>query len=306
MTQNSSTTAKLGFIGPGIMGQPMVLNLLKAGHDVAVYGRTVSRTAPLAAAGAQVCVSPAEVAAAADIIFTCVSDTPDVEAVIFGDQGIIHGARQGSVVVDMSTISPDATRDFAACLAAKGIDMLDAPVSGGESGAIAGTLSIMVGGKDDVFARVKPYFDAMGKNIVHVGGNGAGQVAKSCNQIVVAVTIEAVAEAMLLAEKSGVDGAKVRAALLGGFAGSKILEVHGNRMLNDDYKPGFKTALHRKDMGIVLDTAQRLGLMLPGAILVTGHLDAVLAAGEGEQDSSAIFKALKREQDKNPQKKKVV
>lgn len=298
------TKSKLGFIGPGIMGQPMILNLLKAGHAVAVYGRTAARTAPLAAAGAEICASPAEVAKVADIVFTCVSDTPDVEAVIFDDGGIVHGARTGSVVVDMSTISADATRDFAQRLAAKGIEMLDAPVSGGESGAIAGTLSIMVGGRDETFARVKPYFEAMGKNIVHVGGNGAGQVAKSCNQIVVAVTIEAVAEAMLLAEKSGVSGAKVREALLGGFAASKILEVHGNRMLNDDYKPGFKTVLHRKDMGIVLDNAQRLGLMLPAAILATGHLDAVLAAGEGDQDSSAIFKALKRAQDENPEKKK--
>lgn len=300
------TQLKLGFIGPGIMGQPMALNLLKAGHAVAVYGRTPARLAPLADAGAQVCASPADVAKVADIIFTCVSDTPDVEAVIFGDGGVVHGAKTGSVVVDMSTISANATRDFAKRLDARGIEMLDAPVSGGESGAIAGTLSIMVGGKEETFARVQPYFAAMGKNIVHVGANGAGQVAKSCNQIVVAVTIEAVAEAMLLAEKSGVSGAKVREALLGGFAASKILEVHGNRMLGDDYKPGFKTTLHRKDMGIVLENAQSLGLMLPGAILATGHLDAVMAAGEGDQDSSAIFKALKRAQDKNPEKKKAV
>lgn len=300
------TQLKLGFIGPGIMGQPMALNLLKAGHAVAVYGRTPARLAPLADAGAVVCASPADVAKVADIIFICVSDTPDVEAVIFGDGGIVHGAKPGSVVVDMSTISANATRDFAKRLDARGIEMLDAPVSGGESGAIAGTLSIMVGGKEEAFARVQPYFAAMGKNIVHVGANGAGQVAKSCNQIVVAVTIEAVAEAMLLAEKSGVSGAKVREALLGGFAASKILEVHGNRMLGDDYKPGFKTTLHRKDMGIVLENAQSLGLMLPGAILATGHLDAVMAAGEGDQDSSAIFKALKRAQDKNPEKKKAV
>ncbi len=300
------TQAKLGFIGPGIMGQPMALNLLKAGHSVAVYGRTPARLAPLAGAGAEICASPADVAKASDIIFTCVSDTPDVEAVIFGDGGIVHGAKTGSVVVDMSTISANATRDFAKRLEGRGIDMLDAPVSGGESGAIAGTLSIMVGGKEDVFARVHPYFTAMGKNIVHVGASGAGQVAKSCNQIVVAVTIEAVAEAMLLAEKSGVSGAKVREALLGGFAASKILEVHGNRMLGDDYKPGFRTTLHRKDMGIVLENAQSLGLMLPAAILATGHLDAVMAAGEGDQDSSAIFKALKRAQDKNPEKKKAI
>lgn len=290
------TQAQLAFIGPGIMGQPMILNLLKAGHAVAVYGRTPARLAPLAAAGAQVCETPAAAAKRADIVFTCVSDTPDVEAVIFGENGIVHGARKGSVIVDMSTISPEATRGFAKRLSAQGIDMLDAPISGGEAGAIAGTLSIMVGGKDDVFSCVKPYFEAMGKNIVHIGANGAGQVAKSCNQIVVAVTIEAVAEALLLAEKSGVDGAKVRAALLGGFAGSKILEVHGNRMLSEDYRPGFKTALHRKDMGIVLETAVQLGLSLPGASLATAHLDNALQAGESEQDSSVIFKALQRAQ----------
>lgn len=292
------TQAKLGFIGPGIMGFPMTLNLLKAGHAVAVYGRRAERTAPLAAAGATVCATPADVAAQADIIFTCVADTPDVEEVIFGADGIVHGAKAGSVVVDMSTISPAATRDFAQRLADKNIEMLDAPISGGEAGAIAGTLSIMCGGKPAVFDRVNPYFAAMGKNIVHIGDNGAGQVAKACNQIVVAVSIEAVAEALLLAEKSGVDGAKVREALMGGFAGSKIMEVHGNRMLQDDFKPGFKASLHRKDMGIVLDTARAVGLMLPGAILATAHLDAVLAAGEQDLDSSAIFRALKREQDK--------
>lgn len=297
------TQEKIGFIGPGIMGLPMAINLRKAGHAVCGYGRNPVRTDIWRDAGIDIAMTPAALAAEVDIIFICVSDTPDVEAVIFGENGIVHSARAGSVVVDMSTISATATRGFAQRLAEKNIAMLDAPVSGGEAGAIAGTLSIMVGGAENVFVRVKPYFASMGKNIIHVGTNGAGQVAKSCNQIVVAVTIEAVAEAMLLAEASGVDGAKVREALLGGFAGSKILEVHGNRMLNNDYNPGFKTALHRKDMGIVLETAQALGVMLPGAILATGHLDAVLAAGEGEQDSSAIFKALKRAQDKNPARK---
>lgn len=288
------TQEKLGFIGPGIMGLPMALNLLKAGHSVAVYGRRAERTKPLADAGAIVCDSPAAVAAQADIIFTCVSDTPDVEAVIFGDKGIIEGAKPGSVVVDTSTISPVATRDFAKRLGDKGIEMLDAPISGGEGGAIAGTLSIMCGGKAEVFARVKPYFEAMGKNIVHVGDNGAGQVTKACNQIVVAVTIEAVSEALLLAEKSGVDGAKVREALMGGFAGSKIMEIHGQRILSGDFTPGFKTVLHRKDMGIVLETAKSLGLSLPGAELATKHLDDVMAAGDQELDSSAIFKVLQR------------
>lgn len=285
---------KLGFVGLGIMGLPMALNLRRAGFDVAVYNRTTARGDALKAEGAKVCATPKEVAENADIIFTCVSDTPDVEHVIFGAGGIIQGAKAGSVVVDMSTISPDATRSFAAKLAAKNIAMLDAPVSGGETGAIAGTLSVMCGGKPDVFARVKPYFEKMGKNIVHVGDNGAGQVAKACNQIVIAVSIEAVAEAMLLAEKCGVDGAKVREALLGGFAGSKVLDIHGNRMLTNNYAPGFKAHLHRKDMGIVMDTAAKAGVALPGATLATLNLDAVIKNGDGELDSSAIFKVLKK------------
>jgi len=288
-------TDKLGFIGLGIMGQPMALNLRKGGYDVAVWARKPERAAPLKEAGVAVYGSIREVAANADVIFTCVSDTPDVEEVIFGAEGLASGIKPGSVIVDMSTISPDATRGFAArLLNEKGVQMLDAPVSGGESGAIAGTLSIMAGGAPDVFARVKPYFEKMGKNIVHVGDNGAGQVAKACNQIVVAVSIEAVAEAMLLAERSGVDGKKVREALMGGFAGSKIMEIHGNRMLANDYKPGFKSSLHRKDMGIVLQTAAKLGIDLPATTLTTLHLDEVIKSGDGDLDSSAIFKVLRK------------
>ncbi len=287
------TTEKLGFIGLGIMGQPMALNLRKAGFDVAVFARKADRAAPVIAAGGKAYASPRQVAENADIIFTCVSDTPDVEEVIFGKDGLAAGAKPGSVIVDMSTISPDSTKQFAARLQnEKGVHMLDAPVSGGEAGAIAGTLSIMCGGAPDIFARVKPYFEKMGKNIVHVGDTGAGQVAKACNQIVVAVTIEAVSEALLLAEKSGVDGAKVREALMGGFAGSKIMEVHGARMLSNDYKPGFKAALHRKDMGIVMQTAAKLKIDLPAATLTTLHLDEVIKTGDGELDSSAIFKVL--------------
>ena len=203
-------TEKLGFIGLGIMGLPMALNLRRAGFTVAVYNRTRERAAPLKDAGAFVCATPKEVAEKTDIIFTCVSDTPDVNDVLFGKDGVASGAKKGSVVVDMSTISPDSTKRFAANLKMAGVDMLDAPVSGGEAGAIAGTLSIMVGGKEDVFSRVLPYFQKMGKNIVLVGDNGAGQVAKACNQVVIAVTIEAVGEALLLAEKCGVDGRKVR------------------------------------------------------------------------------------------------
>jgi len=287
-------TEKLGFIGLGIMGLPMSLNLRRAGFDLAVYNRTAARAAPMKDAGAKVCATPREVAENADIIFTCVSDTPDVEAVLFGADGVIHGAKKGSIVVDMSTISPAATKDFAKRLAEKGISLLDAPVSGGEAGAIAGTLTIMTGGDEAAFNRVKPYFEKMGKTIVLVGSSGAGQVAKACNQIMIAVAIEGVGEAMLLAEKCGVDGRKVREALMGGFAGSKVLEVHGNRMLNDDFKPGFKTNLHRKDMGIVLETAKAYKLPLPAATLVTLHMDEVIKKGDGELDSSAIFKVLKK------------
>ena len=282
----------LGFIGMGIMGKPMTVNLLNAGYPVFIHSRR--RESCRGVAGALVCDSPKAVAENANIIFICVSDTSDVEQVILGEKGIIHGARPGMIVVDMSTIAADATRKMASALSGRGFHMLDAPVSGGEKGAIQGTLSIMVGGKPEIFGRVKPYFERMGKNIIHVGDHGAGQIAKACNQIVVGGTIEAVAEALLLAEKTGVDGAKVREALMGGFAASKILDVHGKRMLENDYEPGFKSKLHRKDMGIVMDTAEKAGIHLPAASLVAAHLDKVIANGDGELDSAAIFKALKK------------
>ncbi|MBI5937408.1 MAG: 2-hydroxy-3-oxopropionate reductase [Betaproteobacteria bacterium] len=284
----------VAFIGMGIMGKPMAINLHKAGHQVFVNGRRPESMAEPVAAGCIACASPADAAAQAEIVIVMVSDTPDVEQVILGEGGVIQGAKAGSVVVDMSTISPTATRAMAAKLAAQGVEMLDAPVSGGDIGAINGTLSIMVGGKSEVFERVKPAFEAMGKNIVLVGDNGAGQVAKACNQIVVAVTIEAVAEALLFARKNGVDPAKVRDALMGGFAGSRILEVHGKRMLDNEYKPGFKTKLHQKDMNIVMQTAKELGLSLPGAALVSQHLNALMGIGEAEQDSAAVMKIIER------------
>jgi 2-hydroxy-3-oxopropionate reductase len=285
----------IAFIGMGIMGKPMAINLKKAGHTVYVHGRRPETMTPPLEAGCAGCASIAEAAAQAEIIIVMVSDTIDVEQVLFDDKGVIHGARPGSVVVDMSTISPTATRHMARKLRDQGIEMLDAPVSGGEVGAINATLSIMVGGKPEVFERVKPVFEAMGKNIVLVGDNGAGQVAKACNQIVVAVTIEAVAEALTFARKNDVDPAKVRDALMGGFAGSRILEVHGKRMLDNDYTPGFKTKLHQKDINIVMQTAKELGLALPGAALVMQHLNALMGTGGAELDSAAVMKIVERE-----------
>lgn len=276
------------------MGRPQALNVMKAGHAMAVWARRRESMQPLADAGATACASPGEAAALADVVFVMVSDTPDVEQVIFGPKGIIEGARPGTVVVDMSTISPVATRDMANRLVEKGIEMLDAPVSGGEVGAINGTLSIMVGGKAEVFARVKPLFECMGKNIVHIGANGAGQVAKACNQIVAAVTLEAVSEGLTLARRNGADPAKVREALMGGFAYSKVLEIHGRRIIERDFKPGFKARLHRKDLKIVTDTAAHLGLTLPQASLVASHLNALVGLGCGDEDSAAVVKVIER------------
>lgn len=284
----------VGFIGLGIMGQPMALNLIKSGHSLAVYGRRAETMEPLKAKGAAACSSPKDVASRSDITIVMVSDTPDVEQVVLGDNGVIHGARTGSVLVDMSTISPSATRDMAKKLAERGIEMLDAPVSGGDIGAIQGTLSIMAGGKPEVFERVKPVLECMGKTIVHIGSNGAGQVAKACNQIVVAVTIEAVAEALMLARASGVDAGKVRDALLGGFAYSRALEVHGKRMLDRVYKPGFKAKLHQKDMAIALREAHQLGLSLPAAALLAQHFNAMVGAGEADLDNSGLIRVLER------------
>ncbi len=284
----------VGFIGLGIMGRPMALNLLRANYPLRIYGRRAESMLALLEAGATGCGSPAEVASHADVVFVVVADTPDVEAVIFDAQGIAQAGRTGQVVVDMSTISPVATRDMAARLAGIGIEMLDAPVSGGEAGAIAGTLSIMVGGKPEVFAQVLPLLQVLGKNIVHIGANGTGQVAKACNQISVAGAIASVAEALLFARANGADPYKVREALLGGFAGSKILEVHGKRMLDGDFQPGFKSRLHQKDMDIVLDTARQIGLALPASAMVAQYLNALVGSGDGELDSSAIVKVIER------------
>ncbi|MGB5281180.1 MAG: 2-hydroxy-3-oxopropionate reductase [Arenicellales bacterium] len=280
----------VAYIGLGIMGRPMALNLLRAGYTVRVWARRSESMQPLIEAGATACSSPADAAIGADIIITNVSDTIDVEQVILGDSGVIEGAASGSVVVDMSTISPSVTRDIAARLAEGGVEMLDAPVSGGEKGAIDGTLSIMIGGKAAVFDRVLPVFEVLGSNIVLIGDNGAGQVTKACNQTVIAQTISAIGEAFVLATAAGVDPARVREALLGGFAGSRVLDSHGGRMLAHDFKPGFKSKLHQKDMRIVLETAHELGIALPGAALATQMINALVGSGGGEDDSCAILR----------------
>lgn len=283
-------TDKVGFVGLGIMGRPMALNLKNAGSELFVNARRAESMEPLTLAGAIACTTPAEVARQTDVIFTIVSDTPDVEQVILGTDGVIEGVRPGSVVVDMSTISPSATRAMAERLRAQGVEMLDAPVSGGDVGAIKGTLSIMAGGDEAIFKRIKPLFDVMGANVVHIGGNGAGQVCKSCNQVVIGHTIAGVGEAMLLARASGVDPVKVRAALLGGFANSKVLELHGQRMIERNFEPGFKARLHQKDMRIVMEAAHELGLALPGAAQFAQYLNALKGRGLGELDSAAIYR----------------
>ena len=283
---------RVGFIGLGIMGKPMARHLLDAGFPLTVHSRSPAPVDELAEAGAARAASPAEVAASSDVVITMLPDTPDVELVLFGAEGVATAAAAGSLVIDMSSIDPIPTRSFAERLAAQDVDMLDAPVSGGEKGAIDGALSIMVGGSPEAFERATPLFSAMGKNIVHVGPSGAGQIAKACNQLVVAATIEAVAEALVLAERAGVDAAKVREALLGGFAGSKILEVHGQRMLDRAFDPGFRARLHRKDARIVLDTAKEVGAPVPSFEAVARQLDELVETGGGELDHSALFTLL--------------
>ena len=278
----------IGYIGLGVMGHACANNLLKAGYPLWVYARRPEQMQLLVQAGAQVCNTPQALANYCDIIFTNVSDTEDVQQVILGEQGIIHGAQPGSIVIDMSTISPTVTREIATALAQKNINMLDAPVSGGSQGAIDGTLSIMVGGKESVFQQALVVLQVLGKNIVHIGDHGAGQVAKACNQVVITQTLAAIAEAFALAVASGVDTAKVRQALLGGSAGSSILEVHGQRMLTHNFKPGFKASLHQKDLRIVQQFADELAIELPGTKLASSYINALVEAGMGDEDSSAI------------------
>jgi len=290
----------------------MAGHLVKAGYETTVWNRTQSKAADLVKAGAHPGASPKDVAARSEITITMVADTPDVRQIILGPSGVIEGVRPGAVVVDMSTISPVATREIARALAEKGVEMLDAPVSGGEKGAIEATLSIMVGGKPEVFERVLPVFQTMGRNIVHLGDNGAGQVTKACNQLVLSLTILGVAEALALARKAGVDPAKVRAALLGGFAQSRVLELHGQRMLDQNFEPGFRTRLYHKDMGIVTETGRTLGMpplwrrprrpALPGRNEQGVRRAGLLGAGAGDRGPGGMTLVLRRTSRTDPRR----
>jgi len=284
---------KLGFVGLGIMGTPMVMNLIKGGHVLFVNTRS-KVPQELVDAGATVCTTPAGVAERADIIFTMVPDTPDVEKVLFGENGIAQGLKgsKGKVVVDMSSIDPIATKEFAKKINELGCDYLDAPVSGGEVGAKAASLTIMVGGEPAVFERVKPLFELMGKNITLIGGNGDGQTCKVANQIIVALNIAAVSEALVFASKAGADPAKVRAALMGGFASSRILEVHGERMVKRTFNPGFRIALHQKDLNLALQGAKSLKMALPQTANAAQLMQACAALGHDQADHSALVKAI--------------
>jgi 2-hydroxy-3-oxopropionate reductase len=283
--------SKLGFVGLGIMGAPMVGHLLAAGHQVSAYDQR-ELPAELIAKGLVECASSKAVAQACDILFIMVPDTPHVGAVLFGENGAAEGLSKGKIVVDMSSISPIETKQYAARIEALGCDYLDAPVSGGEVGAKAGTLSIMVGGKAETYAKVQPLFELMGRNITLVGDVGAGQTAKVANQMIVAMTIEAVGEALLFAARAGADPAKVRQALMGGFASSKILEVHGERMVKRTFDPGFRIALHQKDLNLALTAARQLGLSLPNTATCQELFNSCAAHGGSGWDHSAMVQAL--------------
>lgn len=283
--------SRIGFIGLGIMGKPMSLNLIRGGHELYVHSR---HGAPqdVIAAGATACDSGMEVARKADTVITMLPDTPDVVAVLFGAKGVAEGLTRGKMVVDMSSISPVETKQFAQKINALGCQYLDAPVSGGEVGAKAASLTIMVGGPEDAFNKVKPLFELMGKNITLVGGNGDGQTCKVANQIIVALNIEAVGEALVFASKMGADAAKVRQALMGGFASSRILEIHGERMIKRTFDPGFRIELHQKDLNLALSAARQVGMSLPNTATAQELFNACAAHGGKGWDHSALVRAL--------------
>ena len=283
---------RLGFIGLGAMGRPMALHLLRAGHQLAVWARRPEASQPLCAAGAVSCASAAAVARRAEVVFTNLTAGADVEQVTFAGDGLQDGLGAGSILVDLSTIAPEMARSLAQRLACGGVEMLDAPVSGGEQGAIAATLAIMVGGKAAVLERVRPLFEVLGKKIVHVGDSGAGQVAKACNQMVMVAAIQAVAEALHLSRAAGADPARVRQALAGGSAGSRVLEVMGGRMVDRDFSAGVEARLHHKDYAVVLAEAHRLGLPMPVSASVGQQLNALMAMGWGRSDTAALLRVL--------------
>jgi 2-hydroxy-3-oxopropionate reductase len=287
---DSSKAQKLGFIGLGIMGAPMAGHLIDAGHTLFVHTR--SKTPEPLASRATVCATATEVARQADVVFLMVPDTPDVEKVLFGEGGVAAGLSKGKTVVDCSSIDPIATKAFAKKIVDLGCGYVDAPVSGGEVGAKAASLTIMCGGEEDTFGRVRPLLETMGKNITLVGGAGDGQVCKVANQIIVALNIAAVGEALVFASKAGADPAKVRQALMGGFASSRILEVHGERMIKRTFAPGFRIALHQKDLNLALQGARALGVALPQTASAAQLMNACVALGHGQEDHSALVRAL--------------
>ena len=280
---------KVGFIGLGVMGRPMALHLQRAGHDLHVWAR---RPASVAGLPATVCVTPAELGRQCEVVFTIITSSADVEHVALGPDGLIEGMAPGSVLVDCSTIAPEAARHIAARLGEKGIAMLDAPVSGGAQGAIDATLAIMAGGEAEVLARVRPLLECLGQRIVHIGPSGAGQVAKACNQMIMVAAIQAAAEAMRLAVASGVDCGKVKDALAGGSAASRVLDVMGGRMVRRDFAAGIEARLHHKDFGLVLAAARQSGVPVPLAAVVDQQLNALMAQGWGRDDTASLLRVL--------------
>ena len=284
---------KVGFIGLGIMGRPMAKNLMEAGYELVVHNRSPEKAEELAKEGnATAAASPGQVAQACDIVITMLPDSPDVEAVVAGEGGVLEGIRDGALLVDMSTISPVVTKELSEKVREKGASMLDAPVSGGDVGAIEGALSIMVGGSEEDFERARPLFDVMGKVATHVGPTGAGQVVKACNQIVVALTIEAVSEALVLGSKGGVAPEKLVEALSGGLAGSAVMEAKKEKFFSHDFEPGFRIELHHKDLGIALAAGREYGVALPATAIVDQMLEALKAKGRGDRDHSALLTLL--------------
>lgn len=278
---------KVGFIGLGIMGKPMAINLMDAGYSLIVLD-TNKAAGDLTHKGAEAFPTCKEVAANSDIVITMLPDSPEVKEVVYGQDGVLEGIKSGTVFVDMSTIAPSTAREVYASLKEKGVEALDAPVSGGQVGAEGGTLSIMCGGSQAAFDEVMPLFQVMGKSAVLIGDAGAGQMTKACNQMIVGMTIQAVAESFTLAKKAGVNLEKMREALLGGFAQSRILDLHGQRIIDRNFDPGFKIKLHRKDMNIALEAGKEFSVPLYGSALVASHMDAVLASGKGEYDHSSL------------------